>query len=715
MSAPVSFDIIELKKNLSDGELYSVIDQVMTGIKDLPCESVKAELIQLRTNYGMMIHYFEKGAKDAQRVELYRKIRERLFQILHDLDVENKVKANVTLQAVRKTAGEGDLTTSMDELVALNGKLQTLDEEECQVALLNARNKLFARVLTGHCWDCNTEEKVLQFMALSSLDTVTKQLFLSAVMMSNLLSFDYYRFETLAEVYRTTTDNQLKMRALVGWAFSAYGGEEFYWERQRELALKMCHEEPDVIVDLKELQKQVFFNLTSEKDSREFLKSLEEKVMAKLPKDVKNTDLLHADDVFTKEEQENLFAEFEEHMNLMEGWREKGGDSFSSGFGKMKNFPFFNTLSNWFMPFYSSHPVLKMCRDNDKMKSVVKQMESMTTLCDSDRYSSALALYDFVMVVPNMDVQMLLDALMAGSKNTEERASRSAACRNYLQNLMRYFEMCPMEVVCDPFETKGLGGAFFMSDEVFNIAPLQQAYRECCSVLMKIGDEELPHFIPGLEEDGADNSMLLAIYYSRKEEWSSAEVCLRDVLDEQPDYLPAHKMIAKCYYHLGLFEDALDEFQYVLDRITEENKEIYELGAAQCMLSLRQEAEAVSILYKLDYLMPDSHEVKVTLAWALFLRGDIEKSLAVYRKLDEKKETGCDEEEICDRCLVNLCAGRVTEALSLYKELASKGFEEVCLDKVEEVADVLQNYGVQQEEFFMLKDSLYEETLPEKE
>ena len=58
----------------------------------------------------------------------------------------------------------------------------------------------------------------------------------------------------------------------------------------------------------------------------------------------------------------------------------------------MKRFSFFNTLANWFMPFYSDHPLLQNNSSEFMDSSYMRKMFEKGPFCDSDKYSFVLGL-----------------------------------------------------------------------------------------------------------------------------------------------------------------------------------------------------------------------------------------------------------------------------------------------------------------------------------
>ena len=69
----------------------------------------------------------------------------------------------------------------------------------------------------------------------------------------------------------------------------------------------------------------------------------------------------------------------------------EGSDVFIATFAHLKSFPFFKTLSNWFLPFYPAHSTVLENLGADKL-GLADVIEHAPYLCNSDKYSFCLSL-----------------------------------------------------------------------------------------------------------------------------------------------------------------------------------------------------------------------------------------------------------------------------------------------------------------------------------
>ena len=69
----------------------------------------------------------------------------------------------------------------------------------------------------------------------------------------------------------------------------------------------------------------------------------------------------------------------------------EGSDVFIATFAHLKSFPFFKTLSNWFLPFYPAHSAVVENVGAGKM-ALAEVIQHAPYLCNSDKYSFCLSL-----------------------------------------------------------------------------------------------------------------------------------------------------------------------------------------------------------------------------------------------------------------------------------------------------------------------------------
>ena len=91
----------------------------------------------------------------------------------------------------------------------------------------------------------------------------------------------------------------------------------------------------------------------------------------------------------------------------------EGADVFHSTFANLKSYPFFNEMSNWFLPFSLNHSQLQGFISEDKdNKSVIDSITKASFICNSDKYSFCFS----IMMMPEEYRKMMSSQLGAESE-----------------------------------------------------------------------------------------------------------------------------------------------------------------------------------------------------------------------------------------------------------------------------------------------------------
>jgi hypothetical protein len=146
----------------------------------------------------------------------------------------------------------------------------------------------------------------------------------------------------------------------------------------------------------------------------------------------------------------------------------QGSDIYFGGFSQMKRFPFFYTLSNWFVPFYLGHPALESVRKKLGENKFLQILFNSGPFCDSDKYSFALAMGSIIDKIPDSVKEMLNsgEAVLGPVASNIDKESTTFLRRSYLQDLYRFFRLYPYrQDFRNPFENfssvSGGPGFFF--------------------------------------------------------------------------------------------------------------------------------------------------------------------------------------------------------------------------------------------------------------
>ena len=110
----------------------------------------------------------------------------------------------------------------------------------------------------------------------------------------------------------------------------------------------------------------------------------------------------------------------------------------------MKTYSFYYDTMNWFMPFYPEHPDLGTAADLWDRSRFVRELLKSGPFCDSDKYSFMLAFNQVLQrLTPNLREMFENGESYIDKFGVEGRDSGLYLRRMYLQNLYRFFRLCP--------------------------------------------------------------------------------------------------------------------------------------------------------------------------------------------------------------------------------------------------------------------------------
>mgnify|MGYP000804419536 CR=1 FL=1 len=270
----------------------------------------------------------------------------------------------------------------------------------------------------------------------------------------------------------------------------------------------------------------------------------------------------------------------EQTFKKMQDMQREGADVFFGGFAQMKRFSFFNELINWFLPYSSTHPLLNEIYNKEPDCQLFADLLNDAPFCDSDKYSFLLALSTVLKQLPQEVRHSIKENKMAfgGIMSDSDRSSATYLRRVYLQNLYRFFRLNNHRSdFINPF----------VSATQLHAQPLSHP------LIATLAEKWLA------QVDVAPISVLSFIaQYAFKQQ--------------------NNEMAVDCYKRLC---------QISVDNFT------YNLRLSVAMLSLGKIAEALPLLYKLDFQYPNNRNVSRAMAWAQLLNGEPEKAFTRYELL----------------------------------------------------------------------------------
>ena len=323
-----------------------------------------------------------------------------LDQLLEDIEMAIRSELGI-FKDLKKQGEEIDIKevkptlekfVSREAMLFLNHDLSKEEQDQASATLYQeweeCREKIFGRFVSSGYWNDEERAVVKDTILSPTVDSLTSQLLVSAITLSAATVFDMGKFTLLYDIYRQTDDDEVKVRALLGWLLVSMNSS--YYEQQpdfRSFAEQLtedCKNDQDMLADIIKAQKMLAVTVFSEQKSIDYTNDIMSSLSKRFLGELKNkvADLLEADEdmrnIFGVEDDEetseeespirsvdiNTDEDGDPALNVgvdsplsMDEMMDKGIDILLPQFKMLRDqTEFFTHLYNWFMPFYLKNP-----------------------------------------------------------------------------------------------------------------------------------------------------------------------------------------------------------------------------------------------------------------------------------------------------------------------------------------------------------------------
>ena len=356
----------------------------------------------------------------------------------------------------------------------------------------------------------------------------------------------------------------------------------------------------------------------------------------------------------------------------------QGADVFHSTFSNLKSYPFFNEMSNWFLPFSLQQSELQnFISENVENIGVINSITNATFICNSDKYSFCFS----IMMMPEEYRKMMSSQLGAESEELknmriEEFAinpyqEEEAVCKQYVQDLYRFYKIHPRKN--DFTDIFAFPLNFHEIEAISSIITLPKNLEKIA--LYYFEKNHLPESLKAYE-------MLSEVDTANSEVWQKIGYCkqqLANIDGALKAYLHAEliesnntwilRRIAQCYRLLKQPEEALQYYKK-LEKLHPEDLNV-QLNIGHCYLELIEYEEALKNYFKVEWIDDTNKRVWRSIAWCAFLSHKFDISQRYYLKIIED-EANSNSHDLLNAGHVELALGNMKEAMNYYSESIRK-------------------------------------------
>jgi tetratricopeptide (TPR) repeat protein len=689
----------------------------------------------LEHTYEQMLNYMLEGVQDPERDRVYQKLLTSI------LELADKVKERLmethsgwhTYILKREVDRQQELTGkrvigTMDDLSFKRELDEIIDEGRVSPGADDERRRTKSAEIFKHLWlsnKYNEAENSLSAAIISCREFVwyEKALYISAILLSGLRYWDEDKVHRLID-FAGEEDQEVSARALVAIVILLYQYDhrvEFYPNIIHRL--KLLNDE----LKLEQNLEKIVLQMIRTRDTLEIGRKLQEDLIPEMAKlKPKLEDKLKMDDIRDElleegrnpdwesmfSESDDLYRKVDEFMKL----QMEGADVYMTTFAHLKQFPFFNELTNWLVPFHSENPDLKEIYDsrNDQFDPdiFVDGLKKTPFLCNSDKYSFIFNLR----YLPVEQKQMLSNAflmeiegmqeMLEDEKLTSGDFTMRTVFIQYIQDLYRFFKISPFKNEFeDVFEGKlELYRSYFFDQIIENDSTI----RNIAEFLF-----EKDHFEEALDIF----TMLLAKQSENQELLEKAGYCCQKmgnfngaVIHYQRIGLSGDmnlwtlKNLGICYRKMGDFKEALKVYEKAT--ALQPDDQTIESLIGFCQMKLGDYNTALKHYFKIEYLNPGNQHILRPIAWCYFALGQLKKSDKYFSKVFEGKPGYFD---YINYGHLHWAMGKKKEAVELYvQSLRDPNFEmEDFLKTMEDDRKLLIANGINQKDIPLMLDYLH--------
>lgn len=677
---------------IDESRIDDAFGHVSSLVNELAQGNTHDELQRLRMSYDFMLKYLEQGVMDPQRDDILKGIRYSLYTLNDQcyiglmepqsnqvLYIRRRELDGIRLAQVIEAYQDAINQLSVAQLApnaqgggrAILSPLRRAEELE---------TKIFNRIWSSFPLSSEDAESISLYVTSDILPVHTRCLMVAALFLGLMKFYDESKLSILLAAYANSGEPQVQLRALTCAMLTLLAHKRrITGSKNITDHIAALLDQPDAKQDIWNIQLQLARSRNTENVKERVKKDLIPNIMKMRP------DML--DKLKEKDSQVIDLSDIEANPDWQE-WLDKSGitrrieefndmqqdgsDVFIATFSHLKTFPFFKTLSNWFLPFYPANSTVVENLGDGKM-SVADMIQHAPYLCNSDKYSFCLSLG----ALPESQRSMMSaqleeqDAAMNEVRQAElpdSSKKRIAIINAFVQDLYRFFKLfsrrrefipvmddpcldmtdcMPLATVTQDAHVLELLGALYFKNAFYADAI------KCYSALEKMDGVTDGHITQkiGFAYQNAGMMQEALDHYRRYE-----------LLHENDVWNIRH--IAACYRALGRLDKALEYYRRA-EAMSPGNVSLT-LTIGHILLEKNLTSKALQQYFKADLMDNAKHRAWRPIAWCSLLVGDYDRAIDYYDRI--ARDDTPTAQDLLNRGHALLCQGNTRQAIETYRQ-----------------------------------------------
>ena len=612
---------------------------------------LKPKLDNIGETYRYMLHYLIEGMPDAGRSGMLADISNRLLG-LTDRAVRayvgrdssdyyystlrfNNLRKESLAEIIKDYGNAASEFALADEAGSGNSEMRKRMETDL--------TRLFDSLFTSLGEDSEYAELTRYILSGYADFNISAQA-VSAMTLSLLVFYDPGKFNSLLDIYENSEDQKVAARSLVGLLLAMVAHADRI-RNDRKLMARLSLWQ-DSLETYRQLQV-VVRSLVGTRDTERVASKMRDEVIPELmklrPELIKKLresgGELDTAMLADNPEWEEILdkSKLSDKLKELSDLQSDGADLMMVTFSNLKQFPFFNSAANWFLPFDPRHSALEL---KDEMRGFIDMLSHAAQMvCDSDMYSLALAsarISDAQRDMMSKQFSTNFDQLNEEIKSSAPKSSTplfDSEALKTVRDLYRFFKLFrKRDGFFDPFarplQFDNLPVVGDMMSDSDNLRLFGEFY-------FKRGyySEALP-LLESLSASEHDDATLWEkigfCHQSARQFGMALESYTKASLLKSPGPWLTNKL-AFVNRRLGNYAEAAEYYEKALDMDPENVVLIMNTG--NMLLETGDNAGALSHFYHANYLQSENPKIMRAVAWAELLNGNFDKSADYYNRI----------------------------------------------------------------------------------
>jgi tetratricopeptide (TPR) repeat protein len=643
---------------IAKNRIKDAIDALGFLCNHCPNRDLRTQLDEHADTYLNLLKYAFELTEDPQKEKVYNRLVKAIIGLADDVKEDiirsGNLLSHYKLRLVPESLSDqvvSDTSRTMEQILLSKESDVELNIQDIYASREYQEN---IRALFRVLWHSDKlKDTVIRLVErISKSDAVAwydKCILVSALNLSLIRHFDSNKINLLFHFYESG-QKQVWERALVSLVLSLafYDSRLVYYPEimQRLKATQgMKHAEKSIEIIVQQFIKARETEKLTRKIQQEIMPEMM-RMKSRLEEKLDLENLLTSLDPEEKNpEWETFFKEAPDIYNKMEEFTNlqlEGSDVFLGAFALLKQFDFFDEISNWFLPFYKENENIAAAftgftDETFNVGQFGEGIERSNFLCNSDKYSFCLNIRHMpafqkstVMELFTMELKAM-NEMAADDELINAEARSKVIITQYFHDLYRFYKLHPMRAEFDDvfklppalYENRffrqwidDIGilrniGEFFFSRNYF---------RDALLIFEQIVENKNSH---ELYEKIAYCFQQLSDYDKALEYYHMAEL-----LDKNKFWLI--NRIAWCYRKKGDFEKAVD-YYHQAEKLEPEDLQV-QAFLGHVYMEMEKFEKALQYYFKVEYLQPENQKVHRPISWCSFMLGKFDKALKYLEK-----------------------------------------------------------------------------------